>query len=68
MADLKDFYPSAVQASPRGDGMPASPATVARGGGAVAASAGNSIGDHAKAPGLWVLVFVALGFVMLHNT
>lgn len=68
MADLKDFYPQSVQASPRGDGSPASPATVASGGGAMATAGGNSIGDHAKSPSFWVLAIVGIGFLLLHNT
>jgi len=68
VADLKDFYPGMVQASPRGDGSPAAPASIASGGGAMATAGGSGIGDHAKTPALWVLVIVGLGFVLLHNT
>lgn len=65
MADLKDFYPSAVQPSPRGDGMPAAPATVARGGGSTAGAAPTS---HMKSPAFWTLVIVGVGFLLLHHT
>lgn len=69
MADLTDFYPTTVQASPRGDGMPANPGAVTRGGSMpVSSGSGSSVGDHMKTPSLWVLVFVAAGFFLLHKT
>jgi hypothetical protein len=65
MADLKDFYPVTVQASPRSDGSPAAPGATASG--SPSASGNGSMGDAHKSPGLWVLIFAGLGLFLLHK-
>jgi hypothetical protein len=65
MADLNDFYPVTVQASPRGDGSPAAPGATASG--VPSASGNGSMAQAHKSPGLWVLVFAGIGLFLLHK-
>lgn len=65
MADLKDFYPVTVQASPRSDGTPAAPGATASG--SPSAMDNGTLGTAHRSPGLYVLVIAGLALFLLHK-
>ena len=63
MADLQDFYPVTVQASPRGDGTPASPGVTS----GVPSGLAGAVASKGSDPALWLIGFVGLALFLLHK-